>query len=177
MVALGICLICITAFSWRDYVSGDAEFLDARQPSFSTIYQSYTRQDVIDLFAKLKKTNSLRLYQITEVTLDLVFPIAYMLIFVGILYWLKPQIFGLIMYLPVLMAAVDILENLSIFFLIQVYSVSGEELVSSTFVMFASLMTSVKWVVFWLIFVAIIFFTIHRMIRLKIIRPESDVVG
>ena len=80
------CLLCILGFAWRnnklaaglpadEKTALDGRFYDLKKNRFL-----YGPQEVDALFTNLEKNQNLQLYAITEITLDLVFPLLYTLL-------------------------------------------------------------------------------------------------
>ena len=109
-----VALLCMAAFEWRDARLGGLELLDTRQ--------WYTPEQADDLFGALDRLDSRAraVYAWTEVSLDMVFPVAYGLLFALLLL----RLFGdgrRFYLLPIAGAAADALENLSIALLASTY--------------------------------------------------------
>ncbi len=109
-----VVLLCVAGFQWRDTRLGGLELLDTRQ--------WYTSEQAADLFGALDRldSNARAVYAWTEVSIDLVFPVAYGLLFALLLIRLfgEGQRFYL---LPIAGAAADVLENISIALLASTY--------------------------------------------------------
>ena len=109
-----VALLCVAGFEWRDARLGGLELLDTRQ--------WYTPEQAADLFGALDRLDSRAraLYAWTEVSIDLIFPVAYGLLFALLLLCLFKD--GRRYYLlPIAGAAADVLENLSIALLASTY--------------------------------------------------------
>jgi len=107
-------LLCVTAFEWRDARLGGLELLDTRQ--------WYTPEQAAALFGALDRLDSRAraVYAWTEVTVDLLFPVAYGLLFALALL----RLFGdarPFYLLPIAGAVADVFENVSIALLAATY--------------------------------------------------------
>ena len=98
-------------FMWRHDRLGGVELLDRRQ--------WYTPDQAAAVFAELDRLDSgaRQLYALTELTLDMAFPLAYGLLFAILLSRLFEGGGRLWVLLPLVAAAADVLENLSISYL------------------------------------------------------------
>ena len=107
-------LLCVAGFEWRDARLNGLELLDTRQ--------WYTPEQAATLFGALDRLDSRAraVYAWTEVSIDMIFPIAYGLLFALLL--LRVLGDGRPFYLlPIAGAAADVLENLSIALLASTY--------------------------------------------------------
>ena len=107
-------LLCLAGFEWRDARLGSLELLDTRQ--------WYTPEQAAALFGALDRLDSRAraVYAWTEVSIDMIFPVAYGLLFALLLLRLFGD--GRPFYLlPIVGAAVDVFENLSIALLASTY--------------------------------------------------------
>ena len=107
-------LVCVAAFQWRDARLGGLELLDVRQ--------WYTPDQAAALFAALDRLDprARAVYAWTEVSVDLVFPVAYGLLLALALLRLSAN--GRPVYLlPIAGAVTDIFENVSIALLAATY--------------------------------------------------------
>jgi len=109
-----IALFCLAGFEWRDARLGGLELLDTRQ--------WYTPEQAAALFGALDRLDSRAraVYAWTEVSIDLIFPAAYGLLFAVLLL----RLFGdrrRFYLLPIAGAAADVCENLSIALLASTY--------------------------------------------------------
>ena len=107
-------LLCLAGFQWRDARLGGLEILDTRQ--------WYTPEQAAALFGALDRLDprARAVYAWTEVSIDLVFPVAYGLLFALVL--LRVFKDGRPFYLlPITGAATDVFENLSIALLVSTY--------------------------------------------------------
>lgn len=107
-------LLCLVAFQWRDARFGGLELLDTRQ--------WYTPEQAARLFAALDQLDprARAVYAWTEVSVDLVFPVAYGLLLALALLRLFAN--GRPLYLlPLVGAVADVVENLSIALLAATY--------------------------------------------------------
>ena len=100
-------LLCLAGFEWRDARLDGLELLDTRQ--------WYTPEEAAALFGALDRLDprARAVYAWTEVSIDLIFPIAYGLLFALLLL----RLFGdrrRFYLLPIAGAAADVFENLSI---------------------------------------------------------------
>ena len=107
-------LLCVAGFQWRDARLGGLELLDTRQ--------WYTPEQAAALFGALDRLDpsARAVYAWTEVSIDLIFPVAYGLLFALLLL----RVFGerrWFYLLPIAGAAADVLENLSIALLASTY--------------------------------------------------------
>lgn len=124
---LGVCLLIMVLFNTRGLAisslalqeaAGGLTILDTRL--------EYSQADVGQLLSALGETGR-SAYQLTHLTLDLVFPIAYSLFFAGTSLWLTGKL-GLsikqnqnIAFLLLLAGAFDLLENFSIMGMVGAY--------------------------------------------------------
>lgn len=107
-------LLCVAGFEWRDARLNGLELLDTRQ--------WYTPDEAADLFGALDQLDSRAraAYAWTEVSIDMVFPVAYGLLFALLLF----RLFGdgrRFYVLPIAGVAADVFENLSIALLASTY--------------------------------------------------------
>ena len=112
--ALLAALFCVAMFQWRDARLGGLELLDVRQ--------WYTPDQAAALFAALDRLDPRArvLYAWTEVTVDVLFPVAYGLLLALALLRLYGN--GRPFYLlPIAGAVADVLENVSIALLAATY--------------------------------------------------------
>ena len=112
--ALLAALLCQAGFEWRDARLDGLELIDVRQ--------WYTPEQAAALFDALDRldANARAVYAWTEVSIDLVFPVAYGLLFALLLL----RVFGdgpRFYLLPIAGAAADVFENLSIALLASTY--------------------------------------------------------
>ena len=106
-------LLCVAAFEWRDARLDGLELLDTRQ--------WYTPEQAAALFGALDRIDprARAVYAWTEVSVDLVFPLAYgLLLALALLRLFDARSFYL---LPIAGAAADVLENISIALLAATY--------------------------------------------------------
>ena len=111
-----VVLLCVAGFEWRDARLGGLELLDTRQ--------WYTPEQAAALFRALDRLDprarAVYVYAWTEVSIDLIFPVAYGLLFALLL--LRVFEDGRRFYLlPIAGAAADVFENLSIALLASTY--------------------------------------------------------
>ena len=109
-----VALLCVAGFHWRDARLGGLELLDTRQ--------WYTPEQAAALFGALDRFDSRAraVYAWTEVSIDLIFPVAYGLLFALLLLRVFDR--GRPFYLlPIAGAAADVFENLSIALLASTY--------------------------------------------------------
>lgn len=109
-----VALLCVAGFQWRDARLDRLELLDTRR--------WYTPDQAADLFGALDRLDSRAraVYVWTEVSIDMVFPVAYGLLFALLLLRLFEG--GRRFYLlPIAGAAADVFENLSIAVLASTY--------------------------------------------------------
>ena len=107
-------LLCLSAFQWRDARLGDLELLDTRQ--------WYTPEQAAALFGALDRLDARAraVYAWTEVSVDLIFPVAYGLLLALALLRLFGN--GRPFYLlPIAGAVADVFENVSIALLASTY--------------------------------------------------------
>ncbi len=107
-------LLCQAGFRWRAARLGGLELLDIRQ--------WYTPEQAAALFAALDRLDSRAraVYAWTEVSLDMIFPVAYGLLLALVLLRLFED--GRPFYLlPIVAAATDVFENISIAWLVSTY--------------------------------------------------------
>ena len=107
--------LCVAAFLWRDARFGGLELLDTRQ--------WYTPEQAAALFGALDRLDprARAVYALTEVSVDLVFPVAYGLLLALALL----RLFGdarPFYLLPVAGAVADVFENISIALLAATYA-------------------------------------------------------
>ena len=108
-------LLCVTAFEWRDARLGGLELLDTRQ--------WYTPEQADALFGALDRLDpcARTVYALTEVSVDLIFPVAYGLLLALLLL----RLFGdarPFYLLPIAGAVADVCENISIALLAATYA-------------------------------------------------------
>ena len=109
-----VALPCVAGFQWRDTRLGGLELLDTRQ--------WYTPEQAAALFGALDRLDSRArvVYAWTEVSIDLIFPVAYGLLFALLLLRVFDR--GRPFYLlPIAGAVADVLENLSVALLASTY--------------------------------------------------------
>ena len=109
-----VALLCMAGFRWRDARLDGLDLLDTRQ--------WYTPEQAAALFGALDRLDSRAraVYAWTEVSIDMIFPVAYGLLFALLLLRLFGD--GRPFYLlPIVGAAVDVFENLSIALLASTY--------------------------------------------------------
>ena len=107
-------LVCVATFQWRDARLGGLELLDVRQ--------WYTPDQAAALFGALDRLDprARAVYAWTEVTIDMIFPMAYGLLLALVLLRLFGN--GRPLYvLPIAGAVTDVFENLSIALLAATY--------------------------------------------------------
>ena len=107
-------LLCQAGFQWREARLGGLELLDTRQ--------WYTPEQAAALFGALDRLDprARAVYAWTEVSLDMIFPVAYGLLLALVLLRLFED--GRPLYLlPIAAAATDIFENISIALLASTY--------------------------------------------------------
>ncbi len=112
--AVLVVLLCVAGFEWRDARLGGLELLDPRQ--------WYTPEQAAGLFGALDRLDprARAVYAWTEVSLDLIFPVTYGLLFALLLLCLFKH--GRPFYLlPIAGAAADVFENISIALLASTY--------------------------------------------------------
>jgi hypothetical protein len=114
ILAVVAALLCLAGFQWRDARLGGLELLDTRQ--------WYTPEQADALFAALDRLDARAraVYAWTELSVDLVFPVAYGLLLALALLRLFGN--GRPLYLlPIVGAVADVVENLSIALLAATY--------------------------------------------------------
>ena len=107
-------LLCLAGFEWRDVRLNGLELLDTRQ--------WYTPDEAADLFGALDRLDprARAVYAWTEVSIDMIFPVAYGLLFALLLLRVFRE--GRRVYLlPIAGATMDVFENLSIALLASTY--------------------------------------------------------
>ena len=107
-------LLCVAAFQWRDARLAGLELLDTRQ--------WYTPEQAAALFGALDRLDprARAVYARTEVSVDLIFPVAYGLLLALALLRLYEN--GRPFYLlPLAGAVADVVENISIALLVATY--------------------------------------------------------
>ena len=114
IAAVLVALLCVAGFEWRDARLGGLELLDVRQ--------WYTPEQAAALFGALDRLDpcARAVYAWTEVSIDMVFPVAYGLLFALLLLRLFKDARRLFL-LPIAGATIDIFENLSIALLASTY--------------------------------------------------------
>jgi hypothetical protein len=147
IVSLIVSGLCIQGFMWRSnklMFSEENKLLDSRF--------FYNPTEVQQFFADLENiktniniaSNGLKLYALTQVTLDLIFPIAYGVLFTALIFILyqenPPQ---WLLWLPTLAIVADIGENFTLAFLAWTYADS-----SSPLAWIAYIFTFTKWIMF-----------------------------
>ena len=114
VLAVVAALFCLAAFQWRDARLGGLELLDTRR--------WYTPEQAAALFVALDQLDprARAVYAWTEVTVDLIFPVAYGLLLALVLLRLFGN--GRPFYLlPIAGAVADVVENVSIALLAATY--------------------------------------------------------
>ena len=147
-------LLCLAAFEWRDVRLGGLELLDTRR--------WYSPEQAAALFGALDRLDpsARAVYAWTEVTVDLIFPVAYGLLLALALL----RLFGSgrpLYLLPIAGAVADVLENISIAVLAATYdgAVSSLARVAAVFTLLKSVLilsalaATVGGVIRWLWFV------------------------
>src|SRR5215208_4056447 len=76
-------VVCTFAFGWRSKELGGNETLDVQMALYGPV-QAH------ELLSKLHKIGKLNLYAVTELTLDVVFPVAYVALMAGLIGNLYP---------------------------------------------------------------------------------------
>ena len=106
-------LLCLAGFQWREARLGGLELLDTRQ--------WYTPEQAAALFGALDRLDSRAraVYAWTEVSIDMIFPVAYGLLLALLL--LRVFEDGRFYLLPIAGAATDVFENISIALLASTY--------------------------------------------------------
>jgi hypothetical protein len=137
-------LLCMRGFNWRQEALGcENKVLDARF--------WYTPDEAQCLFRRLG-VESRRLYAITELTLDLIFPVVYGVLFAFLLIHLYPrQHVQALLLIPLAAMMLDIVENVLIAYLALSFDGSG-----SPVTRVAAVFTSAKFVCFLLSLVLIL---------------------
>ena len=130
-----VMLLCSQGFTWRSGALGyEIRTLDVRG--------WYTPEDVQQLMAELGESGR-QLYAITEVTLDLVFPLAYGTLFSILILRLYNSRRAYLLLFPLGAMTADLLENLTAAILALTYS--GE---ASPLAWFAAVCTVIKFFCF-----------------------------
>ena len=114
ILAVLVALLCLAGFQWRDARLGGLELLDTRQ--------WYTPEQAAALFGALDRIDSRAraVYAWTEVSIDMIFPVAYGLLLALLL--LRVFEDGRRFYLlPIAGAIADVFENISIALLASTY--------------------------------------------------------
>jgi hypothetical protein len=117
---------------------------------------AYNKAEVMNLFTKLGDEGR-KTYMIIELTADLIYPIIYTLLLVGLLFrFSKDSVFENIMYFPFLILFFDYLENFNI-----VYMLNSYPEISSLHVDIGAFFTKLKWIMVFLsvLFVFVLFGT------------------
>ncbi|MBS1793154.1 MAG: hypothetical protein JSS81_04835 [Acidobacteria bacterium] len=103
-------LACLLLFAWRGRAFGGIRTLDEQW--------FYDPATVFGVLKDLDAIGKLPLYAVTEITLDLVFPVVYVALFVFLIVRLfPPRAGGYLLLAPLLAGAADLAENFSIAFL------------------------------------------------------------
>ncbi|HET9768651.1 MAG TPA: hypothetical protein VFS60_17525 [Thermoanaerobaculia bacterium] len=121
----------------------------------------YTKADVATLFAELGASGR-RLYATTAVTLDVVFPLAYGLLFGLLLVRLWPPGQAWLLILPLLTVIADLLENFTIATMIWTYREGQEPPLAGQ----AAVLTLTKWILFALTLLAVLIGLLRAVPRL-----------
>lgn len=133
ITAVLVALLCVAGFQWRDARLGGLELLDARP--------WYTPGQAADLFGALDRLDprARAVYAWTEVSIDLVFPVAYGLLF-GLLLLRVFEDGRWFYLLPIAAAAADVFENLCIALLASTYdgAPTSWTMVAATFTLLKS---------------------------------------
>ena len=139
-------LLCLIGFDRRaSYFGEQNKALDGR-------YDGYTRQDAHDLFHNIGP-NGREVYAITELTLDVIFPLTYGLLMVFLVVRNYPAKVGRwLIGVPMLAVLFDLLENFTIAHLAWNYQPS--ELAPLAEV--ASFFTITKWVLVAIVFAVLV---------------------
>ena len=114
ILAVLAAVLCLAGFQWREARLGDLELLDTRL--------WYTPEQAAAVFGALDRLDShaRAVYAWTEVSIDMIFPVAYGLLLALLLF----RIFenrGRLYLLPIAAAVADVFENLSIALLASTY--------------------------------------------------------
>jgi hypothetical protein len=99
-------VLCTQGFEWRKKTLG------YENPPLDGRHRLYTPEDARILFKELEKRGQLRLYGITEVTLDLIFPFVYGTLFAVLFSNVYNQTYARwLILLPLLASVADLVEN------------------------------------------------------------------
>ena len=135
LLAVLATFLCLAVFEWRDARLGGLELLDVRQ--------WYTPDQAAALFGALDRLDprARAVYAWTEVTVDLIFPVAYGLLLALALL----RLFGNgrpVYLLPIAGAVADVLENVSVALLAATYdgAVSSWTRVAAAFTLLKSVL-------------------------------------
>ena len=150
-------IICFILFKCRiNYFGKENEALDGR-------FFGYSPQEVVDLFARLFIIEKLNFYAITELSLDLIFPIIY----VGMSAFLIVRLYAekrakYLILIPVFLGLEDFAENFTIAYLAFTFNNRV-----SSIAYLASALTSLKWFLVGICLLIIIFGVISLLFKRK----------
>ena len=133
LLLLTVTGVCVAGFALRQWALGTVDLLDGRT-------RGYSSTDVATLFDQLGRGRLA--YALSELTLDVAFPVAYGGLFLAVLHRGLPR-FTLALLLPILTAAADVAENVSIAMMVWRHPAVPALLVST-----ASGFTLAKWLLF-----------------------------
>ena len=121
----------------------------------------YSRNDVENVF-NILGLEGRQIYVLSALILDTIFPILYVIFFIGIRYLLKLNRFSFVIFL-ILIGVIDILENIQIAVIMSTESFS---LVSVSQIYLSSITTMAKWS----LIVLSIFITSYQLLRSKFMK-------
>ena len=123
------------------------------------LYFSYSSDEVYNLFANFSPAE-LKTYMITELTVDIVYPIVYSLLFAFVIFKLSGKaIFSMV---PILVMFLDYLENIGIVTMIHYYPHQLNSVATIT-----SIFTSLKWILVIVSVALILIFLVKKLINRK----------
>jgi hypothetical protein len=142
---LVVAMLCSLGFERRKETFGYAN------PPLDSRWPLYTPEDARILFHELENRGQLRLYGITEVTLDLIFPFVYGTLFAALLINVYDRTFARwLVLLPLLAAVADLMENSLI--AVEAFRFNGE---TSSLISMAAMCTATKGVLLLLVLVVL----------------------
>ena len=123
------------------------------------LYFSYSSDEVYNLFANFSPAE-LKTYMITELTVDVVYPIVYSLLFAFVIFKLSGKAF--FSMVPVLVMFLDYLENIGIVTMIHYYP---QQL--NSVAMITSIFSSLKWILVIVSVALILIFLVKKLFKPK----------
>lgn len=139
LIAAGV---CVWLFSLRIEAFQEWKALDGYcRNVLANPSCGYSPQDVVDLFNGLDKIGMRNLYGLTEITLDIIFPLIYSLLLVlAIVLLYREKYARYLMFLPLTAGLSDVAENLTVAFM--AFSFTGK---ASPLASVAVIFTWLKW--------------------------------